>query len=106
MTLMVGDRQSESDLDSIRNSCDVFVRDYLIYVECDLTKHTLYFGCEETIAFFDSTLSLARQEDQTTDEQVQNEEYSNQLPHQKHRLPQRILEYREINSVSKQLSKK
>ena len=85
----------------------VFFYGTTLYVECDLTKHTLYFGCEETIAFFfDSTLSLARQEDQTTDEQVQNEEYSNQLPHQKHRLPQRILEYMEINSVSKQLSKK
>ena len=63
-------------------------------------------GVKKLLPFFYSTLSLARQEDQTTDEQVQNEEYSNQLPHQKHRLPQRILEYMEINSVSKQLSKK
>ena len=50
-------------------------------------------GVKKLLPFFDSTLSLARQEDQTTDEQVQNEEYSNQLPHQRRLLQRRILKY-------------
>ena len=42
MTLMVGDGQSESDLDSIRNSCDVifsFKRSYLLPRCCTSLMH-------------------------------------------------------------------